>query len=167
IDLNISSHGHKFTPTCGIDFDNLNDPNAYLSLARYGQSKLANILFSLELNKRLSDKEVYVNSVHPGSVNTELIRGLEGSWGSWIKPFYLVISKLFLLTPDEGALTQLYCASSPEILEKNLRGMYFVPCAKLAEPSKQAKDEELARKLWEYSENFVNERLKKIEEEEK
>ncbi|CAG8442231.1 16256_t:CDS:2, partial [Acaulospora colombiana] len=157
--------GHYYAPTCGIDFENLNNPNAYSPLERYCQSKLANILFSLELNKRLSDKEVYVNSVHPGIVNTELLRGVEENYGFWVKPLTRSVSNIFFTSPENGALTQLYCATSPEIVEKNLRGLYFVPYAKLEEPSEKSKDEELARKLWEYSENFIDERLKKINEE--
>ncbi|CAG8737224.1 18521_t:CDS:2, partial [Acaulospora morrowiae] len=165
--VNVSSKAHLRTPDCGIDFENLNNPEAHGPVSRYAQSKLANILFSLELNKRLAGKEVYVNSVHPGSINTELYRSVDKVWGVWTKPIVGLAKLLLFISPEDGALTQLYCATSPEIVEKNLRAKYFVPYAQLEEPSAQAKDEELARKLWEFSENFINERLKKIEEEDK
>ncbi|CAG8474389.1 9417_t:CDS:2 [Diversispora eburnea] len=112
--VNITSH----VPKCGIDFEDINNPNAYNTYSRYCQSKLANILFSLELNKRLADKEVYVNSVHP-----EIFRNLKDSTGFMVK----LITRLFVTPVENGAMTSLYCATSPEIFEKNLRGKYFEP----------------------------------------
>ncbi|CAG8780528.1 8353_t:CDS:2 [Dentiscutata erythropus] len=86
-------------------------------------------------------------------VNTELTRGVVADWGSWVKPIISLVG-FFKLSADDGALTQLYCATSPEIEEKNLRGLYFVPFGEVGEPSTQAKDEELAKKLWDFSESF-------------
>ncbi|KAF0461272.1 NADP-binding protein [Gigaspora margarita] len=156
--VNVSSNGHHRAPPAGIEFEKLNDPNAHNSIQRYGQSKLANILFTIELNKRLSGTNVYCNSLHPGAIKTELTRGIVANWGSWTKPIISII-QLFLLTPDDGALTQLYCATSPEIEEKNFRGKYFVPFGEIEEPSAQGKDEELAKKLWDFSENLIKEKL--------
>ncbi|CAG8574651.1 24698_t:CDS:2 [Gigaspora rosea] len=144
--VNVSSDGHTITPPAGIEFEKLNDPNAHSSMQRYGQSKLANILFTIELDKRLSGTNVYCNCLYPGVVKTELLRGIVAKWGSWIKPI-ISIFQLFLLTSDDGALTQLYCATSPEIEEKNFCGKYFVPFGEIKEPSAQGKDEELAKKL--------------------
>ncbi|CAG8767510.1 27756_t:CDS:2, partial [Dentiscutata erythropus] len=145
--VNVSSAGHRFAPSpAGIEFEKLNDPEAHTPFQRYGQSKLANILFTLELNKRLSGTNVYCNCLHPG---TELMRGMEADWGFWIKPITYLLS-LFMLSPDDGALTQLYCATSPEIEEE----------ISVNEPlTAQAKDEELAKKLWDFSENFGKEKL--------
>ncbi|CAG8603662.1 7627_t:CDS:2 [Cetraspora pellucida] len=156
--VNVSSIAHKLTPPGGIEFDKLNDPNAHTAFQRYAQSKLANILFTIELNKRLSGTNVYCNCVHPGSINTELFRGIITNWGYWIKPFLSVVS-IFLLTPNDGALTQLYCATSPEIEEQDYRGKYFVPFGVLGETTDFGKDEELAKKLWDFSENLVKEKL--------
>ncbi|CAG8650087.1 2404_t:CDS:2, partial [Scutellospora calospora] len=143
----------------GIDFDKLNDPNAHNSFQRYCQSKLANVLFTVELNKRLSGTNVYCNSLHPGVIKTELLRrGLIIIWGTWIRPL-IYLAELFWLTTDDGALTQLYCATSPEIEEKNYRGKYFIPFGELAEPSIQGKDKELVKKLWNFSEQLVKEKL--------
>ncbi|CAG8569159.1 10890_t:CDS:2, partial [Scutellospora calospora] len=144
--INVSSIAHRVTPPAGIEFDKLNDPNAHTTFQRYGQAKLANILFTIELNKRLS------------GTDTELYRNISSNWGSWIKPF-VSIGTFFMLSPEDGALTQLYCATSPEIEEKNYRGKYFIPFAKLSETTVQGKDEELAKKLWDFSENLVKEKL--------
>ncbi|KAF0461267.1 NADP-binding protein [Gigaspora margarita] len=156
--VNVSSLGHTRAPPAGIEFEKLNDPNALNSFQRYYQSKLANILFTLELNKRLSGTNVYCNSLHPGIIKTELTRGVVANWGSWIKPL-VYLSTFFMITPDDGALTQLYCATSPEIEEKNHRGKYFVPFGEVDEPVAQGKDEELAKKLWDFSENLIKEKL--------
>ncbi|CAG8742616.1 25362_t:CDS:10, partial [Dentiscutata erythropus] len=157
--INVSSEAYRLAPSpAGIEFEKLNDPKAHTAFQRYNQSKLANILFTLELNKRLSGTNVYCNCLHPGVIKTELMRGVVADWGSWVKPILSVIT-FFFLTPDDGALTQLYCATSPEIEEKNLRGKYFVPFGKVGEPSAKGKDEELAKKLWDFSENFVKEKL--------
>ncbi|RHZ89865.1 hypothetical protein Glove_9g263 [Diversispora epigaea] len=156
--VNLSSMAHSRAPKCGIDFENINNPDTYSPFTRYGQSKLANILFSLELNKRLADKEVYVNSVHPGIVRTELTRNLKDSMGLIVKPIEMVLG-LFMISAEEGAITSLYCATSPEIIEKNLRGQYFVPAGKLSKPEKLGTDENLALKLWKYSEELINKKL--------
>ncbi|RIB12984.1 hypothetical protein C2G38_1975782 [Gigaspora rosea] len=156
--VNISSVAHQNTPPAGIEFDKLNDPNAHSAFLRYGQSKLANILFTIELDKRLSGTNVYCNSVHPGVIKSDLWNGFHSSWGSWIKPFLNVL-KFFMITPEEGALTQLYCATSPEIENKNLCAKYFVPYGELGKTTAQAKDEELAKQLWDYSEKLVKEKL--------
>ncbi|CAG8692610.1 2789_t:CDS:2, partial [Gigaspora margarita] len=135
-----------------IEFDKLNDPNAHTIYKKYGQSKLATILFIIELNKRLSDTNVYCN------VNTAFSHGVMSSWRSWVKLIVPII-EFFLLTPNDGALTQLYCATSPEIEEKNYRAKYFIPFGKLSETTNHGKDEELAKKLWDFSEKFVKEKL--------
>ena len=68
-----------------------------------------------------------------------------------------------MLTPDDGALTSLYCATSPEIEEKNLRGKYFIPFGVESSPKNDyAKDKELAKKLWQFTDDLVNEKLKNI-----
>ncbi|KAJ3122128.1 hypothetical protein HK098_003107 [Nowakowskiella sp. JEL0407] len=163
--VNLSSMGHQFCPRGGILFDSINDEKAMGTWQRYGQSKLANILFTKSLAEKLADKQVHVNAVHPGGVNTELARGVEASMDQnpsffnsiirFVKP--LIMSTL--LTPLQGALTQLYCATSEEIVTKNYRGQYFVPFAKLSKPTvPEAESKELRDKLWEFSEKIVQEK---------
>ncbi|RHZ71731.1 hypothetical protein Glove_255g7 [Diversispora epigaea] len=153
--VNVCSDAYYYAPECGIDFENINNPDACSTYSRYCQSKLANILFSLELNKRLADKEVYVNSVHPGIVKTEIQRNLKDFKGYMVK----IIVGLFVTSAEKGAATSLYCATSPEIIEKNLRGKYFEPVGKLVIPKKSGTDENLALKLWKYSEELINKKL--------
>ncbi|CAG8720960.1 7894_t:CDS:2 [Cetraspora pellucida] len=110
--VNVSSHVHRrFAPESGLDFGKLNDPNALGSMQCYGQSKLANILFTNELDKRYHEgKQIYANSLRPGVVDTKLI-----------KERYISLPEEFVsssITPDDGAITTLYCSTSPEIEEK-------------------------------------------------
>ncbi|CAH1757429.1 14547_t:CDS:2 [Entrophospora sp. SA101] len=149
--VNVSSIGHKLAKN-GIEFDKINDPNAHSPIERYGVSKLSNILFTVELNKRLEGKQVYANSLHPGIID---------NWGRWVVPFLNLVNYA-LLTPDDGALTTLYCATSPEIEEKNFHGKYFIPFGVESLPGDNGKDEELAKKLWQFTDDLVNEKLKDI-----
>lgn len=74
-----------------------------------------------------------------------------------------VINKIFSIfrsSPDDGALTQLYAATSPEIIEKNYRRVYFVPYGEIGETPKIAKDDELAENLWKYTEDLIDEKLR-------
>ncbi|CAG8830993.1 8793_t:CDS:2, partial [Racocetra persica] len=151
--VNLASHAHRIAPEGGIQFEKLNDPNATDSLSRYGQSKLASILFTNELNKRyLEGEQVYANSLHPGVVDTSLIRENK-----------ITLSETIASHPisrDDGAITTLYCATSPEIEEKNYRGKYFEPFGKESRRSSYAEDDDLAKKLWEFTENLINDKFK-------
>ncbi|KAG9297689.1 hypothetical protein G9A89_011204 [Geosiphon pyriformis] len=156
--VTVSSYGHNIVPSGGIDFENLNSQK-YNVWQRYGQSKIANILFTRELDRRLEGKQIYCNSVHPGVVKTDLTQGITQAWGKMVIPFLAVNNALFGKSTDEGALNQLYAATSPEIEEKNLRAKYIIPDAKVIEPSNYATNEELAKKLWKFSEDLVAQKL--------
>ncbi|RIB26588.1 hypothetical protein C2G38_2064522 [Gigaspora rosea] len=155
--VNVSSRGHLLVEG-GIELEKLSDPNAYDAMQRYALSKLANILFTNELNKQyLEGEQIYANSLHPGLVDTQMLRRN-----------YLSFSETFLsssISTEDGAITTLYCAmvvphyTSPEIEEKNYRGMYFDPFGIEGEKSSCAKDYDLAKKLWEFTENLINEIL--------
>jgi NAD(P)-dependent dehydrogenase (short-subunit alcohol dehydrogenase family) len=157
--VNLSSIAHISHPKGGIDFENINNPDAMNNATRYGQSKLANMLFSAGLDKRYGDK-IYVNSVHPGFVHTELIRGVKQS-SSILGAMGSFVSSIIALTPKQGALTSLYCATSPDIVAKNLKNKYFIPIAQLDTPRPIGQDLSLADKLWEFTEKLVNEKLSK------
>ncbi|KAI9324800.1 hypothetical protein DFJ73DRAFT_966143 [Zopfochytrium polystomum] len=136
-------------------------------IERNGQSKLANVLFARELNARLEAKgikNVYVNSVYPGVIPTQLSATKFSQLGFLAKP----ISTLYYafdretIDEDKGASTTLYVATDPEIEEKGLRTLYFGPIAQvLPEPIPQATDDALAKRLWEFSEALVKEKLAK------
>ncbi|KAI8800854.1 hypothetical protein BJ742DRAFT_839714 [Cladochytrium replicatum] len=168
--VNVSSYMHLSTPSEGILFNRINNPNIIDPTLRYNQSKLANILFTKALAARLAGKPVWVNAIDPGSVQSGILRGLDAmannknrSWLIWlIRPFWFLIKAvlpLFLMTPANGALTQLYAATSPEIEANDFRGQYIVPFGKLGKLSKAGKNHELSERLWEYSEKLVAENL--------
>jgi len=107
--------GGKFDP------DNFQSEKGFSSFGTYSNTKLLNILFTLELAERLKDTSITVNALHPGVVST--------NFGSEIKGLYSVlygIFKVFLLSPEKGAETSVYLASSEEV--KNVTGKYFVKC---------------------------------------
>jgi len=161
--VNVTSAGHAYAGGIGkskVTFDSVEDVNRDVGTWKlYGRSKLANVLFTKELARKLADERIFVVAAHPGSVDTEISRGLLTSYRflSFIKPF----SPWILTTPYKGALTPLYCASAPEIEQNNWRGDYFVPTGKRAEPSPLSKDPQLARDLWELSEKIVKEKTEK------
>jgi NAD(P)-dependent dehydrogenase (short-subunit alcohol dehydrogenase family) len=116
--VNVSSHAHQQCPNEGIPLDTFQDEKGYSGMKAYAYSKLANILFTKELTKRLKDEQVCSTSLHPGEVATEI-------WREWWSGLQFVLSKL-LMSEDSGAVTTLYCATSPEVVEKKYHGSYFV-----------------------------------------
>lgn len=158
--VNVSSLAHKLAPKDGILFDKINDEEAQNTFSRYGQSKLANILFTNGLNKRYGEK-IYVNSVHPGMVNTELDRGIKDSLGWMYYPFVPLhwVLWVFQMNSAQGALTSLYLGTSPDIVEKKIKAKYFIPYACEANTTEIAQDAALADKLWKFTDNLVKEKL--------
>ncbi len=137
----LSSSGHSFAPEAGIEFDNLSGERDYQPWKMYGQSKLANGLFSLELNKRLRGTGVTSNSVHPGVINTNLGR----HFPLWQRIAADVIGWSFMKSTEGGASTQAYVATAPAI--EGYGGYYFSDCNAI-NPYPLMRDEELAAKLW-------------------
>ncbi|KAJ9526487.1 hypothetical protein QJQ45_009959 [Haematococcus lacustris] len=146
--INVSSAAHTMG---SIKFDDLNrdKPGAYSPWEAYGQSKLANILFTYELARRLKDyPQVTVNCLHPGVVRTELGRYMVNSSNQmWMGPAIYLASFLFK-TPQQGAQTSIYLASSPDVA--NTTSKYFVDCKAVAS-SRASHDASVAARLWEYS----------------
>ncbi|MBL4576852.1 MAG: SDR family oxidoreductase [Flavobacteriales bacterium] len=126
-----------------MHFDNLN-LERYDGLVAYAQSKLANVLFSAELARRLNDTNITSNSLHPGRIGTNMGDKYASGFYGWI--WNLV--KPFLNTPEKGAQTSIYLASSPDVTK--ISGSYFA-YSKQKEPSRASKDLEAARQLWEVS----------------
>ncbi|KAG0319213.1 hypothetical protein BGZ97_002559 [Linnemannia gamsii] len=155
----LSSMVHEMVPRGGIAFDKLNDPNAMSTMTRYGQSKLANLLFARALAHRLDNEKVYVNIAHPGYVDSNLANRTGESYGGFVGKLSTITPKVFGMKPKEGALTQLYLATSPEIEDQDVRGRYFIPIAKEIQPSSYGRDVELQEKLWTFSENLVKEKI--------
>lgn len=133
----------------GMPFDDLQSTRAYRGMKVYGESKLANILFTTELARRLEGTEVTANCLHPGTVATGY--GRDGDSTGFLA-FGLKVIKPFVLTPEKGARTSVYLASSPAVA--GVTGRYFVKCRPKA-PTRAAQDPEAARRLWEVSEQLV------------
>ncbi len=135
--VNVSSKLHAKGK---IDFDSFRGMAKYDAQAAYGQSKLANVLFSAELAARLEGSGVTSNALHPGGVATDIVRDLP-----W------VVRKLLgfiFISPEEGAKTTIMLASDPELDDVN--GAYFDQCRR-REPSPLAQDESLRTRLWDVS----------------
>ncbi|UCC19531.1 MAG: SDR family oxidoreductase [Promethearchaeota archaeon] len=134
--INVASAAHK---RAKIDFDDLQSENKKYSLfSVYGVSKLAEVLFTYELSRKLEGTGVTVNALHPGVVNTNLGRDMS-KFNQWF-------GKVFFKSPKKGAETSIYLASSPEVEE--ITGKYFVN----KEPklsSEESYVEEDAKRLWE------------------
>lgn len=158
--VNLTSRLHAVGPREGIMFDNLlweegKEP-AYNPTMAYGHSKFANVVFTQELAARLGPQsKIFVNSVHPGIVDTELQRHLEERRGrAYVQAFKIYKGALPV---NVGALTQLYAALSPEVETYNYRGEYFVPVARLGklDPVAPTITQEMRTKLWDVSEELT------------
>ena len=138
--INVSSVGHY---SGHINFDDLNLEKEYGAWKAYGQSKLALVLFTHELAKKLQGTSVTVNAVHPGTVATNI-------WSRPLGPvgFIMALPKLFMTTPRQGAETIVYLASSPDA--KDLNGEYLEKL-KVKKSSDESYNEEIAQRLWDVS----------------
>lgn len=156
----LSSWGHDDTKhPDGIDFAVLTNPSGIPDIVRYCRSKLANILFTKALARRLTNERVYVNTLHPGHVSTNMA---QTGRGTFFGNLFARVTEIVGMDPKEGALTQLYCATSPEIENKNLRGRFFIPFGVESKCNPLAEREDLQEKLWEVSEKLVAEKVKDL-----
>ena len=127
-----------------IDLDDLQGERAYNGQRAYNQSKLANVLFTYELARRLEGTGVTATTLHPGVVRTAF--GAEDSGG--VMRLMIPVARRFMKSPEQGAATSVYLASSPEV--EGVTGTYFAN----RRPKRSARasyDNELARRLWEVS----------------
>lgn len=127
---------HEVHSKGGIDFKTLNNETLLSPGVRYGRSKPANVLFAKALTRGLKEEHVYVNVAQPGLVATELNRSNEAAFGKFGSRFLKALNKISAVKPEVGALTQLYCATSPEIEERDRRGKCFIPIVHDLDPSK-------------------------------
>jgi len=138
--VNVSSGAHL---RASLDFDNLQSEKHFASMQAYGQSKLANVLFTYELARRLEGSGVTANALHPGFIATGFARN-----NGPLYNFGMNIIGLFIRKPEQGAQTSLYLASSPEV--EGVSGKYFIDC-KPVNSSPLSYDKALAEKLWQVS----------------
>jgi NAD(P)-dependent dehydrogenase (short-subunit alcohol dehydrogenase family) len=151
--ISTSSSAHQ---GASLDFSDLQSANGYGGYKAYGRSKLANILFTRELARRLAGTGVTANCLHPGAVATRFGE----SSGGWVGRL-LPVLRLFFISPEKGADTIVYLASSPEV--EKTTGEYFVK-RKIMEPSAAARDDAAAKRLWEASEVLASSVVRRTDE---
>ena len=143
--VNVSSESHRGNR---MHFDDLEfERRPYWGLNAYGESKLANLLFTYELDRRLGQDDVTVNALHPGFVNTHI-----GKQYPLLRPIMNILHALFAKSPEEGAETVIYLASSPDVA--GVSGKYFIDKEPVRSSSASYETGD-ARRLWEVSESMI------------
>ena len=135
--VNTASNAHKGAL---LDFDDLQSAHGYRGFKVYRRSKLCNILYTRELARRWAGTGVTVNCVHPGFVATSFADQSGGLFSHIVR-----MAKTFAISPEKGAETIVYLASSPEVA--HVSGRYFYKCRPIT-PSKEALDDAAAERLW-------------------
>jgi NAD(P)-dependent dehydrogenase (short-subunit alcohol dehydrogenase family) len=143
--VSVASEAHKFG---ALDLGDLHSERKFGAMRVYGKSKSANIHFTRELARRYGSPQLTINCVHPGGVATNLGAGQGGPLLSLVQKTVM----LFMKTPEQGAQTSIYAATSPEAAGKN--GAYYADC-KEKQPAAHCRDEATARKLWDASERMT------------
>jgi len=142
--INTASDAHKGRK---LDFTDLQSARAYSGFDVYGRSKLCNILFTSELARRWAGTTVTANSLHPGFVATRFGDESGGMLSRAVR-----VAKLGAISPEKGAETLVYLASSADVAGSN--GLYFYK-SRPATPTPEARDPDSARRLWEESEKLA------------
>lgn len=143
--INVSSEAHRMA---GMNFDDLMGEKSYATFTAYGQSKLANILFTVELASRLQGSGVTVNALHPGVVATGFGHNSKGIFRHLVK-----LGTFVMINSEKGARTSVYLATSDE--GGQVTGKYFAK-SKQKRPTAAAQDTAAAARLWELSEKLVS-----------
>ena len=144
--VNVASGAHVLVK--GMRFEDLNFETGFRAMTVYSHSKLANILFTRELAKRLQGTGVTANAVDPGEVATGL-----GSQNGWLGKSVRVLMKPFLKSPEKGARTSIYVSTSPEL--EGVTGQYYRN-SRPQEPRPWALDDAAAARLWTVSEMLTD-----------
>lgn len=142
--VSVASDAHR---TAVMNFDDPGGASSFGGWAAYCQSKLANILFTRELARRLDGTNVTANCLHPGVVGTNL-----GASAPFFFRAFFTLAKPFLLSNARGARTSIYLASSPDV--EGVTGGYFSNC-RMVEPTAAARDDAAAARLWHLSEELT------------
>ncbi len=148
--VNVSSGAHMMGT---INFDDLEGKQGYSSWGAYGQSKLANVLFTYELARRLEGSGVTATALHPGFVATNFAHNNDQGWIGKAMAFSVkILQRVAARTPEKGAETTLYLATSPEV--EGVTGQYFSD-KKAVKSATVAHDLQTARRLWQVSEQMT------------
>jgi NAD(P)-dependent dehydrogenase (short-subunit alcohol dehydrogenase family) len=143
--VNVASVSHR---RATMDFDDLFFERGYSLMKAYGRSKLANVLYTRLLAQKLAGTNVTVNCMHPGTVDT-------GIWSGaplWTRPVLAVVRRFAFIRAEQGARHTVHLVASPEL--SNTTGQYFEE-GELVRPSRLARDDELAQRLWDECERLT------------
>lgn len=141
----VASAAHSFVD--GVQFADLNFAHNFSTFKTYGHSKLCNMLMVHELAKRLEGSGVVVNSLHPGTVATQL----GGQNKKWITPLLMLLMKIIGINPKKGADTSIYLATTDEVTSSG--GYYYQ--RKLYKRTRASRSDEQAQQLWQVSEQLL------------
>lgn len=142
--VNTASDAHKGNQ---LDFNDLQSAKDYSGFKVYGRSKLCNILYTRELARRWTGTGITANTLHPGFVATRF-----GDQSGGMMSFAVRVAKNFAISPEKGAETIVYLASSPEVA--GISGSYFYKC-RVATPTREAQDDDDAQRLWRETEKLA------------
>lgn len=149
--VNVASSAHLFGT---MNFDDIMSEKSYDRWRAYGQSKLANVLFTRELSQRLGKEySLTANTLHPGVVATELFRYFTPDPLPWFLEPLMKVAGNFLKTPEQGAETSIYLATSPRV--DGVSGEYYADC-RPSPSSPESQNMEVAKKLWDLSLELTN-----------
>ena len=152
-----SRSAYRQAPGVGIDFDNLRGEGEFDASQAYGRSKLANVLFSLELARRLEGTGVTSNAVHPGLVKTNIARTAP----SLVRGAFDLFGGYIAKSPAQGAATQVYVATSPRL--EGVSGAYFEDCNPVQVSGEHhLADRAMALKLWSLAEELTSDYLMSV-----
>jgi NAD(P)-dependent dehydrogenase (short-subunit alcohol dehydrogenase family) len=140
--INVASDAHK---GAFINFNDIQFTQKYSGWKAYQQSKLANIMFTYELARRIEGSRVTVNALHPGFVRTNFLQVFNDAPAGWL---IRSLANVVAMSPEKGARTSIYLASSPDAL--GVSGRYFVK-EKPVESSPQSRDQAVWERLWRLS----------------
>ena len=143
--VNVASGAHRGGT---VNFEDLQKQQGYNSFGTYAQSKLMNVMFTYELARRLEGTNVTVNALHPGFVATGFNKSAKGILGNLVR----VVEKIVAISPEEGAKTSIYLASSPDV--QGISGKYWEK-SKAVSSNSASYDTTAQRRLWEVSESLA------------
>ena len=143
--VNVASIAHR---RATMDFDDLFYERGYSLVKAYGRSKLGNVLYTRLLAQKLAGTGVTVNSLHPGAVDT----GIWSAAPAWTKPLIAILRKFAFISAEEGGRRIVQLVASPEL--SGTTGQYFEN-GRIVDPAPRARDDALARRLWQESERLT------------